>query len=585
MGATMKTFLGQVLAVFLGTTLLLALIVLVLLAGTAEEPTEPPKHSVLVVDCGLGIADRPTDPEIGDLLGGSTGAGIALHEAVSAIRAAAEDDRIASLLLLPQGAGVGFASNQELRAALHAFRETGKPCRTWADSLDEKSYHLASATGEIWLQPFSVLEFDGIGEEVLYWKDFFDSLGVRINVIRAGKFKSAFENFVRGTMSPAEREQTESWLSDLYGTVLQDVATSRQQSAEELQAKFLEHPILPATKAVASGLADRRAWFDELLDVLGQESPDKDGFSQIRLEDWIRLLNEEKANDSDEGVVAVVFAEGEIYDGFGESGIAGDSLALKLREIRQDDSVDAVVLRVNSPGGSASASETILREVLLLKESGKPVVVSMGDVAASGGYWISTLASEIWVQPNTITGSIGVISLLPDLSSLASNLGIHPEQVASNPGVLSNSWLLPPDPRLHEIHQQHVDVIYEAFLDRVARGRKLPIERVAEIAQGRVWSGRKAVELGLADGLGDLSHALNRAASLAQLEPGWIPRWPEEELDPFLDFLNTLLAGESEDLASLPIVDFLRKSQAWLPRLGARNNIYARMPMSLRFFH
>jgi protease-4 len=379
-------------------------------------------------------------------------------------------------------------------------------------------------------------------------------------------------------MSQANREQTELLIGDVFEVSVEDSAESFGLSLQDLRAKITNYGAMRTEEAAEAGLLDGILYWDEVLEKLEVVAPAKEGFAQVSLQEYLNDLPEDEGES--ENIVAVVFAEGEIYDGSGADGVAGDSVAQELRDLRLDEEIDAVVLRVNSPGGSATASETILREMELLKAE-KPVVVSMGDVAASGGYWISCKANKIFVQPNTITGSIGVFGMLPNCKELLGEVGIQVETVRTGPFADMQSLYRPKTKGELDVIQSFVDDIYEGFLDRVAEGRKMERDRVHEIAQGRVWSGKKAIELGLADSFGGLQEAASAAAELAGLGDNFKLQLPGEDSEFFDSFLASLLEdSDSEKLTK--IVTPLTTLFDSFPRFSASNGVYARIPWEIK---
>ena len=573
----MKKFLGRVFASAAGLILLLCVSLLALVAASSEAPLKIEDGSLLVVDLSAPVSDRGTEPGIMDRIQGSQ-TPLQLHQVTSALKHAAEDKRIGGIFMHGSPTGIGWASIREMREAIQAIKDAGKPVLSWFPSLTESTVAFASMSDSSWSAPFGSFTLDGLSAEVMYYKDFLEKIGVEIQVTRVGKYKSAVEPFMLDRMSQANREQMELLIGDVFEVSVEDSAESFGLSLQDLRAKITNYGAMRTEEAAEAGLLDGILYWDEVLEKLEVVAPAKEGFAQVSLQEYLNDLPEDEGES--ENIVAVVFAEGEIYDGSGADGVAGDSVAQELRDLRLDEEIDAVVLRVNSPGGSATASETILREMELLKAE-KPVVVSMGDVAASGGYWISCKANKIFVQPNTITGSIGVFGMLPNCKELLGEVGIQVETVRTGPFADMQSLYRPKTKGELDVIQSFVDDIYEGFLDRVAEGRKMERDRVHEIAQGRVWSGKKAIELGLADSFGGLQEAASAAAELADLGDNFKLQFPGEDSEFFDSFLASLLEdSDSEKLTK--IVTPLTTLFDSFPRFSASNGVYARIPWEIK---
>lgn len=516
--------------------------------GSSEEVSQVAKDSVLVYDLSTLITDSEYVPSPSEALFGSgLQSQLTLRNAINAIQKAADDDRIVALYLqgTNNSVGAGSATLTELRAAVEQFRESGKPIYAYDVTWDEREYYLASAANTIAVNPFGQVEMNGLYSQTMYQAEAFSKLGVGVQVTRVGKYKSAVEPLIRNNMSPEEREQTQRILSDIWSDVLKTSAEFRGFDAQKLQAIANGPGLLFGEDAKTQGLVDQIVYMDEVVadlrELTGEGEPEAEpvmpgtveSFRQISLSEYASDVRDPLTERSSENHIALVYAEGAIVDGDGEGlpqAIAGDSFAKQIRELRQDDAVKAIVLRINSPGGSATASEVILREIKLTRDAGKPVIVSMGDVAASGGYWIASYANKIFAEPTTITGSIGVFGFYTNLQGLGSKVGLNWDVVKTGDTADIFTSTRPKSPKEMAILQQIVDRIYNAFLDRVAEGRNLPRPKVAEIAQGRVWSGTAAKELGLVDELGGLEAAIQAAVELAELEEDWqLEEYPKVE--------------------------------------------------------
>ena len=571
----------------------LAGLVMANLARGSGIPTVD-NDSVLVYDLSTVIPDSPEAIDPGAIvLGGPPPAQITLRQAVLALEAAAEDDRIAGLYLRGTNAGVGtgLASQMELHQAIEAFRATGKPILAYDIDWSEREYALAALADTLYLNPFGQVEMNGLYAETMYQAEALEKLGVGVQITRVGKYKSAVEPLIRNTMSPEEREQTQRLLGDVWQTLLATTGKPRDLTAQQLQTLANTEGFLLGEEAKSQNLADQVAYEDEVIAALREltgEADDSDSdldFRQISLARYAKTVDDPLTSRRSSNQVALVYAEGAIVDGggdFSQSGvIAGDALAQQLRQLRQDDAVKAVVLRVNSPGGSAIASEVILRELQLVQEAGKPVVVSMGNVAASGGYWIASQADAILAQPTTITGSIGVYGIFLNLDDLGTKVGVNWDGVKTAELADIFSTSRPRTEAELAVLQRSVDAIYDAFLDRVTEGRELPRAAVAELAQGRVWSGQAALDLGLVDELGGLTPAIATAAKLAELDDDWrLQEYPEPS--EWQRFLQVVLGSETAQPASLDpltaqVMHFFDDTQL-LRTLNDPQGVYALMP-------
>ncbi|MEB3290520.1 MAG: signal peptide peptidase SppA [Leptolyngbya sp.] len=615
----MRQFLKYTLASFTGSLLFVLVMGLLLtlgavglagalvasLARSGGSPTVE-KDSVLVYDLSTLIPDTPIFQEPEDfVVNGPVPPQVALRQAVLALDAAAEDDRIVALYL--QGSsfpmGMGLANQQEIAQALARFKASGKTILAYDVDWTEREYALATLADSLYLHPFGDMEINGLYSETLYQAEALEKLGIGAQVTRTGAYKSAVEPFTNRTMSPEEREQTQRLLQDFWQGLLVDMAQPRSLTPQQLQGIANTQGLLFGEAAKVAGLVDDLVYEDEVVaklrELTGESDEDGDddaAFRQVDLPTYAATVEDDWATRAASAEVAVVYAEGPIVygdDGMGGVGsgvIAGDSLARQLRQLRQNDEVKAVVLRVNSPGGSALASEVILREVQLIQAEGIPVVVSMGDVAASGGYWIAASADAIVAQPGTITGSIGVFSLFLNLENLSNTVGLNWEGVKTAELADMFSISRPKTEQELAILQATVDTLYEAFLDRVEAGRQLPRAEVAEIAQGRVWSGQTSQTLGLVDELGGLQQAIEKAAELAQLGEDWrLESYPKPS--DWQQFWATFLEAQVEDaprqdrLADPLMAQgerILGDSLSWAKTLNDPRGLYMRLPYTLR---
>jgi len=602
----MRDFLKTVFATIVGLSLFatlgfagLVVLLIGIAASTQETGPSVEQNSILTFDLSQEITDanpaRNPGEVVGSVLSGeSSGRPIALQAALTSLEKAAEDDRIAGLYLhgsTSATGGTGLATMRELRQALQAFRDRGKPIYAYdAESWKERDYYLASVANTIMQHPSGVLELNGLNSENIFFADALEKYGIGVQALRVGKYKSAIEPFTRNASSPEEKQQIQKLLSDLWNEFLDTTAASRQITPEKIQTIANQYALLLSEQSQSNGLVDQIAYEDEVvaeLRTLTGEESDPGSFRQINLADYAATIEQER--HTSENQIAVVYAEGNIVDGEGGTqAIGGKSLVETLREVRQDEKIKAVVLRVNSPGGSATASEQITREVLLTTKE-KPVMVSMGNYAASGGYQISAYANRIFASPNTITGSIGVFGLLPNFEAIANNNGITWDHVKTGRYADIETLSRPKTAEELAIVQRVVDQIYDRFLTIVSESRDLPKEKVNEIAQGRVWSGWEAQKIGLVDELGGLEAAIAAASEAANLGEDWqLVEYPKPAalwIESLLQ--NSLLQSYFKPTPTSldPLTVEFQKLQDDLQMLRSMNDplgVYSRLPFNPR---
>lgn len=590
----MLRFLREVFASTIGV-LFAAFLVLFLFLNSLPQTDLPvvPDEAVLSFDPSLPIVDNPTPLGVDALLfGGGEVSAIPLERVRVALRAAAQDERVVGLELTGSVAAMGWATLTDVRREIEAFAASGKPVLANFDFYDEDALYLASAGDRIYLPPLGEVEWNGFAAELEYLARAFEKFGIEMQVTRVGKYKSAVEPYLSKEMSVENREQIESMLRQVEDDLLAAIVEGRELEDEAaLRGAFLEGGLLSAARAQELGLVDGVRYWDEVANELRAWTDDPDPGESGDLEYTSISLREyltDAVCDSDEfepgATVAVVYAEGEIVDGGSPDQVAADELVPVLADLRDDDEVAAVVLRINSPGGSASASEFILREVEMLAAQ-KPLIISMGDVAASGGYWIASRANEIYAEPGTITGSIGVFGMFPNIAQLADTLGVDIETVETGPHANMFSPFQPMSPGSLASVQASVDRVYDAFLDRVSSGRSLDRAAVHEIAQGRVWTGRDAHALGLVDELGSLEDAVKRAAELAGLKKEYAVWHLHHEADEWGQLLDAWLRDSGEPLAGLHGLPLAASAQTALRASMGRQNragVWARLPFSIR---
>ncbi len=515
------------------------------LAGSGEQVTVH-KNSVLVLDSSKKIADY-TPKDNGPFKGLNLSETLGLDAVLDAIANAKSDGKIKGISI-ESGFAAGLAQTQEIRKALLDFKTSGKFITAYSDAYSQKMYYLASVADTIFLNPNGAIDFKGLGAEMLYYKDFEDKYGIKANVIREGKYKSFGEPYIKNHMSDANRTQLKVLLGSIWAEISTEITASRNISAANLDSIANSLGGRKATLALANGLIDKTAYLDEYEASLHNalSISEKKKIKKISLNDYIKVS---KRSSSSKNKIAVIYAQGEIKYGAGDATYIGQDRMIKdIRKAVKDKKVKAIVLRVNSPGGSALASDLIWRELVLAKKK-KPLIVSMGNYAASGGYYISCMADEIFAEPTTITGSIGVFGILPTFKGLLDEQGIKAEQVKTHEFAIGYSPYKELEEKYASIVQEGVSDIYLQFKSRVAKGRNISIDSVETIAQGRVWSGRDAVKNGLVDKLGSLDDALAAAAEKAAITSYKIVKYPKitKDLKAILASFNKSPFGLSKE--------------------------------------
>lgn len=524
-----------------------------------------------------------------------------LRDLIDALEIAADDKRISTAVLkLDTLTSAGMSQIGELVAAMRKFQAAGKTIHAYGPSYDQIGYLAAAAADDVSIDPNGSVLIEGFSVYQNYFKDALDKLGIKINVFRVGEFKAAVEPFIRNDMSPEAERANQEWLGDLWTVYGKEIAQGRKLKADAAQnyvsgfragiEKFRGDGAAYAKDAGLVTHVETLQQFRERVAAIVGTDKDHGSFRQIHFSEYLRAVDHAGRRSAPKletagNQVALIVVQGEIVDGVGEAGQAGgDTISELLEEARRDDDIAAVVLRIDSPGGSAWASELIRREILQLKAAGKPVVASMGTVAASGGYWIAMDADQIWASESTITGSIGIFGLIPTIDQPLEKLGVHTDGIGTTP--LAGSFRIdrPLSDDVAAIFQSEVDKGYRDFVGGVAAGRKLEVAKVESLAQGRVWSGLDAKELGLVDSFGGLEQAADAAASLASLEKG---DWSLEEITPAPEFPGTLLGqffgsirmhlGFGGVSLQHPVLQALQRTDAagWLARFNDPRGLYA----------
>ncbi|MGA9574177.1 MAG: signal peptide peptidase SppA [Lysobacterales bacterium] len=463
-----------------------------------------------------------------------------LRDMLEAIHRAAGDSDITQLVIDPNYLrSIGLAALNDMSDALQAFRSTGKPVIALADSLGQNQYYLATLADEIWLNPNGTIWIDGFSNYRQYYREGLEKLAVEINLFRVGKYKSAMEPYIRDDMSDAAKEAGKFWLNDLWQQYVETVAKNRGLILKSLQESIDDMPSQIekvngdfAQYAVNLGLVDRLMTAPQARQELARRGvPDQagDSYRAVDMLDYLTLTHLQTSYGNAKRI-AILVAEGEIVSGNYPTGRIGSvSTGEQLRRAARDENVAAVVLRINSPGGDAHAAEALRLELQQVRDSGKTVVVSMGNVAASGGYWMSMAADEVWASPATITGSIGVFGMLPTFGGTLDKIGVHTDGFGTTEMAGKLRFDMPLDPGVARIFQSSTERIYQQFIDLVSKARGKSAEEINEVAQGRVWSGEQAAERGLIDKTGSFQDAIKASARIAGLGDSYQIKWIEPE--------------------------------------------------------
>lgn len=524
-----KSFFASLLALVVFSLIGLFLIIGIAASFSKEEPKVVATNSVLVLDLSNEYLEQVQDDPISEILNKKNGKSPSLSELVHLINYAKKDDAIKGIYIKCQQNPNGYAASEEIRKALIDFRTSKKFVIAYAETITQKAYMIANAADEIYTHPQGGIEWNGFNYETVFLKGLLDKLEIQPQVFYAGKFKSATEPFRYTQMSEANKLQTSVWLGGLYDQFIANTATERYLNADSLKYWANQGSIQSAYDASKFHLVDALMYDDQVKKVISKKLR-QNNQKEIAFVSMGEYASTVAIRGTGSGKIAVVFANGDVVMGKNQQGaIASDDFRSLLQKLRKDESIKSVVFRVNSPGGSALASDIIWREIDLLKKE-KPVVVSMGDLAASGGYYIACGADSIFANAGTITGSIGVFSVIPNVKGLMNNkLGISFDGVKTGQYADMPSTTRPLNATEQRFMQASVDSIYHTFTSRVAVGRKKSIEYIDSIAQGRVWIGADAIKIGLVDRIGTLDDAIASAAKMAKLKGYGIKSYPESK--------------------------------------------------------
>ena len=577
---TFASLLGVVLAGIVFT--ILGIITMVGMVASSDTETVVKENSIFKLDLEGTLSERVQDNPFQSLMGNDMQS-YGLDDILSSIRKAKENENIKGIYLQAGMMDASFASLEEIRNALKDFKESGKFIVAYADQYTQGMYYLASVADKVIVNPQGSISWHGLASETIFFKDLLKKVGIEMQIFKVGTYKSAVEPFIATEMSDANREQVSAFLNSIWGRLLEDVSTSRGISADVLN-KYADDmmDLKQADTYVTCGLADTLLYKDGVLNYLKQLSgrESDESLRTLSLED-MKNVKRNTPLDKSGNIIAVYYAFGGIDDTTSpEEGINSEKVISDLRKLREDETIKAVVLRVNSPGGSAYGSEQIWREVVLLKGE-KPVIVSMGDYAASGGYYISCAADSIVADPTTLTGSIGIFGMFPNMEGLLTDkLGLHFDMVKTNQfsdmGVLNRPF----NATEKEAMQKYINNGYELFVQRCADGRGMSVEAIKKIAEGRVWTGAAAKELGLVDELGGLDRALEIAAQKAEVETYSIVNYPGKS-----SVFSSLLEQGKDSYINAQMDESLGEYYNYIKlvqNLKNADRIQARMPFDLR---
>ena len=541
----MKDFLKFTLATVTGIIIssvvlfFISILVVFSMVSSSESETQVRKNSVMMLDLNGTLTERSQENPL-DFLMKEDYKTYGLDDILSSIRKAKENEDIKGIYIQATSLGAGFASLEEIRDALKDFKESGKFIVAYGDTYTQNLYYLSSVADKVLLNPQGMLEWRGLAATPMFFKDLLEKIGVEMQIFKVGTYKSAVEPFISTEMSPANREQVNVYLSSIWGQITSSVAESRNLSLEALN-KEADRMLMfyPAEESVKNGLVDTLIYKNDVRDYLkNMVGIDKDdNMPVLGIQDMINV-KKNVPRDKSGNVIAVYYAYGEIDGGSSaatDEGINSEKVIKDLRKLKDDENVKAVVLRVNSPGGSAYGSEQIWYAVNQLKKE-KPVIVSMGDYAASGGYYIACNADTIVAEPTTLTGSIGIFGMMPNAKGLTEKLGVNFDVVKTNPYADFGNLTRPMNDGEKGLMQMYVNKGYELFLTRCSDGRGISMEELDKIAQGRVWTGSTAKELGLVDELGGLDKALEIAIAKAGVDAYTVMNYPKKE-----GFLESLM--------------------------------------------
>ncbi len=589
----MKSFFQYLLASILGFFIASFLCFLVLMGiigammSSSDKLVEVKDNSILYINLNKEVVDRASNnPFSGmDFMSLQPKSAIGLNDILKAIENAKDDSKIKGILMEVDAVNAGAATVNEIRNALIDFKQSGKFIISYNDVYSQKAYFLASVADKIYLNPEGAVDWIGLRAEVMYYKNILAKLGVEPQIIRHGKFKSAVEPYMLDKMSPENREQISTFIGSIWNHWVAEISKSRNISVSELNRFADEMMIRNGKTTLENKLVDSLVYKDQVIDILKKKLSisDKKDIPSVSLDDYAKLPTPLKGKGLSKNKIAVIYATGEINMGNATDGAIGsDGISKVIREARRDSTIKAIVLRVNSPGGSALASEVIWREMVLAKQV-KPVIVSMGDVAASGGYYIAAPADTILADPTTITGSIGVFGMYFNVKDgLSGKLGINVETVSTNKHADFGSMYRPMTAEERSVAQLGVEDIYQTFIGHVSEGRKISVASVDEIGQGRVWSGANAINIKLIDQYGGLKEAIQVAVKKAKLDDYRITELPKQK-EPFQQFIEELTGKAKASILSDEL-GVAYKEYNNIKRMISNQGVQARIPYNVELY-
>ena len=587
------TFLRELLAVILGVFISFFIMFFIFVAiGTAlsssfmeEEKVFVKDNSVLVLKLDEQVRDfAPRSDDPFEQLFGFNDELIGLNTIINAIDNAKYDEKIKGISIESIYLRAGIAQVQEIRDKLYEFKESGKFIVAYSDFYDQKNYYLSSVADSIYVYPEGGLDFKGLSSEILFFKDFQDKYGIKMEVIRHGKYKSAVEPFLANEMSESNREQTFAFLNSIWGELVADMSENRGLSAERINEiaddLLARNPDLATENGLLTGQMPKDEYV-KLLKNLSDVNEDSK-LNRISIANYIKS-GKGRIISTAKDKIAVIYAQGEIMYGKGDERVIGQDLIKEaLQKAREAKDIKAIVLRVNSPGGSALASDIILREIEITKEE-KPVVVSMGSYATSGGYYISCNANRIIAEPTTITGSIGVFGAIPNISEFSKRIGINAEQIGTNKRSIGYSVFEPMNEDFYMVTREGIERVYKTFVTKVAEGRNMTFEQVDSIAQGRVWTGKEAMEKGLVDELGSLEDAVRAAADLVGITEYRIRNYPDYQKE-FKDMFKGPFAKMKEDMIKNELGESNYEALQRIKEFSKLKGVQTRLPFLIEIY-
>jgi len=577
---TLATIVGVIVASILFVLLFFAIVGAI--AGANDSATVLKANSVYELPLEGTLVDRSQDDPLtgafASAMGKTSENSIGLDDVLSNIRKAKENENIVGIYLKGGSLSGGIASIKEIRNALIDFKKSGKFIVAYADNYSQRMYYLVSVADKILLNPQGMLELKGLSAQTMFFKKTLDKLGIEMQIVKVGTFKSAVEPLVNTKMSDANRLQVSVFMNSIWNTILKDISVSRKIPFEKLNVYADEMMMFqPTEKAKQYALVDSLVYIDQVDSILKMSAKHLKKDDKLVFVKHTSMMKVADTSKFDKNKVAIIYAVGEITDNDGE-GIVAKNMVKTINDVAKDNQVKAVVFRISSPGGSAFASEQICHALTMLKAK-KPVIVSMGDYAASGGYYIACMADKIVAQPNTITGSIGIFGVIPNISGLNEKLGITYDGVKTNRMSDAISVTRPFTPEERSLMQNYVNRGYELFVKRCAEGRKMKPDQIKAIAEGRVWTGEDALKIGLVDKIGGLNDAIKMAVAKAKLTSYNISEYPEKE-----DFATKFMKNFSKDIETRFLKSQLGEQyNAFLQikNLDKINGIQARMSYDL----